>query len=109
MAELRIDVSDGRSPTVVVLRGDVELSTARRLRDTLAPIGPSADTDVVIDLRDASFLDGMGLGILLGAVNRMSEHGHVVLRWPSSQVRRLIDLQRLAPTVTIEEPPAAEA
>ena len=90
MAELRIDVSDTTSPTVVVLNGDVELSTAARLRDRLNAVAASGVSDVVVDLRDAVVVDATGLGILLFGVDRLSEHGHVVLRSPSLYLRELL-------------------
>lgn len=63
-----IDVAreaDGRS--VVVVSGDVDLHSGPELRDRLADLVEDEPRQVVIDLTDATFLDSMALGVLLGA------------------------------------------
>ena len=111
MSDLRVDVSGKRASTVVALTGDVDLSTAGYLRERLNAIAASGVTDVVVDLRDASFLDGTGLGILLGGIQRLSSGGHVTLRSPPPEVRELIDLTtpELQATISIEPSPPATA
>ena len=71
---LTIDVEREGAATVLVLRGDLDLSTAGQLRDALVEvIDDGART--VIDLEAVDFLDSAGLGILVGGLKRARTHG----------------------------------
>ena len=90
MGNLRVEISDTTTPTVIVLNGALDLDTARFLRDRFDLVVNSGVTDVVIDLRQVSFVDATGLGILLGGLRRLNEKGHVTVRSPPDEVRRFI-------------------
>src|SRR5437762_624239 len=102
MGELRVEISDTTTPTVIVLNGALDLDTARFLRDRFDLVVNSGVTDVVIDLRQVSFVDATGLGILLGGLRRLHEKGHVTVRSPPDEVRRFIDLTTFEGVVDIE-------
>ncbi len=60
---------------VVAASGEVDLATAPELRDRLdAAIGHGNDR-VVVDLRDVTFIDSTGLGMLIRAFNQCKERG----------------------------------
>jgi anti-sigma B factor antagonist len=61
--------------TVIVVGGEVDLFTAPDLK---AAIGQSLDAGrsrVVVDLTDTTFLDSSGLGVLVGALQRLRDRG----------------------------------
>ena len=66
MTDLNIDVERGET-TLVVLRGDLELTTAPELRECLVKVIDEG-ARVVIDLEAVGFLDSAGLGILGGGL-----------------------------------------
>ena len=71
---LTIDVSRHERTTLLVLRGDLDLSTAAQLREALVEvIGEGAR--IVIDMEALDFLDSAGLGILVGGLKRARTHG----------------------------------
>lgn len=61
------------------------------------------DRDCVIDLGGVSFIDSSGLGVLVGALKRYESTGHrVVLRSPSSGLKKVLDTTGLAGVFSIE-------
>lgn len=64
------------SRVVVTLRGALDASVAPRLRPLLWDlIDGQGNLDVVIDLRDVVVIDPEGIGLLMGASERMEQHG----------------------------------
>jgi anti-anti-sigma factor len=64
---LSIAVERHKDRLVVRLRGELDISTASGLANTLR----AANSEIVIDLADLTFLDASGLGVLAQA----EEHG----------------------------------
>ncbi|MEV6497554.1 STAS domain-containing protein [Streptomyces prunicolor] len=56
--------------TVVALRGEIDLLTARPLSERLDTQTADSCPDLVLDLRAVSFIDCAGLGVLCRARNR---------------------------------------
>jgi anti-sigma B factor antagonist len=92
-----IDVAheeDGRP--IVVVEGDVDLHTGPELRDRLAEIIDDNPRQIVIDLSAATFLDSMGLGVLLGAKKSLAAKGaRIDLIVSNPDIRRIFELTML--------------
>jgi len=74
---------------VVHVEGEIDLVTAPQLRTFLKAL----DGTVAIDLRDVAFLDSTGIGVLVGARNRLSAvGGGLVLFNPNSVVARTLEV-----------------
>lgn len=55
---------DGR--TILHLVGEIDVSTAPRVRDELSRVIADGSHDLIVDLSDVPFLDSTGLGVLVG-------------------------------------------
>jgi anti-sigma B factor antagonist len=95
--DFRIDEERPDARTVVVaIHGDADLHIAPELKNRLGEViddGPSA---IVLDLSDATFLDSMALGVLLGAMKRLRAKGgrfRVVV--PRAEIRRIFEMTLL--------------
>ena len=77
----------------VVARGEVDISTASRLRVELAD-AMNAASGVVIDLTEVTFMDSHGLRVLIEALVASEERSFVVSA-ASPNVRRLIRVSGL--------------
>ncbi|WP_157109951.1 anti-sigma F factor antagonist [Thermanaeromonas toyohensis] len=90
------------------IKGEVDLSTAERLRQELeASLDHARAHLLYLDLEGVSFMDSSGLGVILGRYRRLSQKGgKVVICRPQPQVRRLLDLSGLSKIIDIvgEEP-----
>lgn len=73
MAEFRLDVErTSESRAVVSVAGDVDLHSAPALRTRLTALASEGVTHVIVDLTEATFLDSMALGVLLGAKKHLA-------------------------------------
>src|SRR5882757_6937445 len=64
-ADLRISVSRGDAETVVSVNGDLDVSTATRLADTVNEELREPPSRIVLDLAGLTFCDSLGLGTLV--------------------------------------------
>jgi anti-sigma B factor antagonist len=75
----------GRTPPIVSLSGEIDLAQAPRVQEQLDRLADEGATTIVIDLRDATFLDSVALGVLVGALKRCRAAGgtvHLVVSEP---------------------------
>jgi anti-sigma B factor antagonist len=81
---------------VVTLAGEVDLSTAPALRERLASLIDGGASSIVVDLRQVSFMDSTGLGVLMGAHLRVRERaGELRLVAGEGPVLRVLTLAKL--------------
>ena len=86
-------VADVGDVHVVSLRGELDVSTVLGLEEYL--IGVSGST-VVIDLDQLTFMNSSGVAAIIGARNRILEHGdELVLARPQTNVRRVFEVTGL--------------
>ncbi|MGW2829640.1 STAS domain-containing protein [Streptomyces sp. NPDC001286] len=77
--------------TVMVLRGEIDLLTVPSLSARLDELTAGPCPDLVVDLRDVTFIDCSGLGMLCRARNRVMAHqGRLRLVTDSPEFRRLL-------------------
>jgi anti-anti-sigma factor len=94
--------------TVLVVEGELDLSTVDTLRDTLRSQEARAAT-VVLDLRRLAFIDSSGLSLVVAEQQRAREDGFrfVVAVGGAPAVQRLFELTGLQGTLTLVEDPDA--
>lgn len=95
---LSIDVSataDGRAQ-LFALGGSLDIATSPTLRAALMEAAERDNHEIVVDLTQLEFLDSTGLGALIGAHRRASEHaGSVRLVTHEGQILRLLRITGL--------------
>jgi anti-sigma B factor antagonist len=60
---------------VLQIAGEVDAYTAPQLRERLLDLAADGLVHVIADMRQVSFLDSTGLGVLVGGLKRFREHG----------------------------------
>lgn len=84
---------------VVMLYGQLDLSNAARVRESIANV---SGTTVAVDLSGLRFLDSSGIAALLGARNEIIQAGqNFELRGARGMVRRVLEVTGL--TFLLEE------
>jgi anti-sigma B factor antagonist len=94
--DLSVDIVDEGGTTVAHIRGEVDMATCERLRDSIEPyLGPRQT--VILDLSDITFMDSSMLHLLVQARGRLTEDGgSLVLRNPSDAARRLLEISEMS-------------
>jgi anti-sigma B factor antagonist len=94
---------DAADVPILAPTGDLDLNTSRDLGSRLAEMAGAPAGDAVLDLSGLSFIDSVGLGVVLKAVNRFSRQGkRLVLVVPDEgNIARLIDFSGARERVTI--------
>jgi anti-sigma B factor antagonist len=80
------------SVTTIYVQGEIDISTAERLRDAIEPhLGPAQT--IVLDLADVEFMDSSCLAVLVQARGALTaDGGSLLLRNPSEMARRIVSL-----------------
>jgi anti-sigma B factor antagonist len=104
-AWVRTHEVDGR--VIVTVGGEIDMQTAVGLDRAISSASRRA-LHVIVEMSEVSFVDSMGLGVLVGARNRAQEGGgSILLVSPPEAVRRLLtgtQLQRSFPVFdTLDE------
>jgi anti-sigma B factor antagonist len=96
---LRLDVAGDPDRPLVVVGGELDLATAPALRDRLLAVIDDGAVGITLDLRDVSFVDSSGLGVLVGAHKRLREAtgGSLTVVGPQDAVRKVFDITGLGP------------
>jgi anti-sigma B factor antagonist len=71
---LTIEVRHEQDYAVVTAAGEIDISTVIRLRERLFEMAASGHP-LVVDLKQVSFIDSVGLAVLVGTANRAAAHG----------------------------------
>jgi anti-sigma B factor antagonist len=106
---LRVTVDDREHYALVTVAGEVDVTTGSQLREPLHELVEQRKHRHVVDLREVTFLDSTGLGILVSDHKRLRDRDgslHVVVTTPGivSRVFRLTGVDRVVPLVeTVEE------
>src|SRR5450756_2584024 len=66
-ADLELSTRTEGGATVVVVRGEIDLSTVPQLSDQLDELINEDHVDLIIDMGGVGFIDSTGLGALVGA------------------------------------------
>ncbi|HYL26934.1 MAG TPA: STAS domain-containing protein [Candidatus Nitrosotalea sp.] len=96
--ELSIDLKteDGGATLLFKLRGSLDLATAPTVRAALSEATEKGGHNLIVDLTPLEFLDSTGLGVLIGAHRRASEHnGSLRLVVSDGPISRLLNITGL--------------
>lgn len=81
---------------VLAVHGQADLHTAPELRSALSQVIDAGAKGVVVDLSEATFIDSMTLGVLLGAVKRLRPSGGKVgVVCADPHIRRIFEITLL--------------
>ena len=90
--------------TVIKLLGELDVSQALEVRETVLPEVVLPDRAVLVDLSEVPFIDSSGISLLVGA-NREAEasSSHFVVVAPSDACRYVLELTRTDRILRIAE------
>ena len=81
----------------VTVRGDIDLTTVGELSRQLSAAARDEERDVVVDLRDVTFLDSTGVRALVDAYKEAERKGHEMsVSGARSWVAKMLELTGVA-------------
>lgn len=103
---MRVSTRPIGSVLVVYVSGELDLNTAPDFR---AAVEEQLDArpdlaNIVLVLRDVTFIDSSGLGVILGRYKRLRAHGgRLVAVSPSPHARKVFELSGLSSIIPVSE------
>jgi len=94
--DLAVQVDDRDGWAVAHVHGDVDMTTAPRLREQVIDVVVRGQPNVVLDLQGVDFIDSTGLGVVIGLLKRTrSQGGDLRLVSTRSALRKVLELTAL--------------
>jgi anti-sigma B factor antagonist len=94
---LDVETSARDDVSIVTLRGEIDVYTAPRLRQTLIDLVDAGRTNIVVDMEKVDFLDSTGLGVLVGGLKRVKDReGSLKLVATQDRILKIFDITGLA-------------
>jgi anti-sigma B factor antagonist len=90
MEEFRIESVRNERHAVLIVSGELDACTGRRLQAELGELAASGVDRVVLDLRRLSFIDSFGLGVIVAAKKRLSQEGNSLCLVAETTQRNLV-------------------
>lgn len=94
--DLRLEVSERGSWSVLEVGGEIDVATAPRLREQLIALVNDEKYRIVVDLEAVDFIDSTGLGVLIGALKRVRTHeGDLALVCTEPRILKVFEITGL--------------
>lgn len=89
----------------VTVNGEIDHHSAKALREEIdATLISKKPQTLILDLKDVSFMDSSGLGLILGRYTKMKElGGHLKISNPSAGAARVLRLAAADKIIPIEQ------
>jgi anti-sigma B factor antagonist len=92
VADLELESRPSADGASVVVRGEIDMASAPKLRDVLNRLVDDGSNRIVLDCRGLEFLDSSGIGVLIAVRKRLGDDGALTLQSPPAHVRKVLDL-----------------
>ena len=96
---LHVERSGTPDAPVVLISGEIDVSTAPMVRDALDAALDGGARRLTLDLAGVGFVDSSGLGVLVGALRRLQEErdGRLLVDNVQEPVRKVFEITGLGP------------
>jgi anti-sigma B factor antagonist len=102
--DLEVDVQEQDRWSVVSLRGEIDVYTAPRLRQSLIDLVEAGKTDILVDMSKVDFLDSTGLGVLVGGLKRVkAQDGSLEIVATQDKILKIFEITGLSKVFPIHD------
>jgi anti-sigma B factor antagonist len=95
--KFKVETEINNGLCTVFLAGELDLSVAPEFRQVMEPLVGDTDLDLTINLKDLTYIDSTGIGILLSILK--ARHGmssHFLVQEVPQQIQKLFDMTGIA-------------
>ena len=105
--DLIVSVTVAEPEVFVTVAGEIDMYTVGRLATAIEEQLPDHPDRIVVDLSGVTLCDSMGLGTLV-LLNRSAQRARsrLILRRPSANLRRLLEITGVGNALDVEDAPA---
>ena len=95
--DIKVNVREAQGDTYVVdLNGEIDVYTSPKVKDAIGDLIDKGHYNLVINLEKVRYIDSTGLGVLIGGLKRVREHGGTVnLVCTNPQIKKMFDITGL--------------
>jgi anti-sigma B factor antagonist len=95
--DIKVNVREAKGDSSIVdLSGEIDVYTSPKLKDAVGGLIDRGVYNLVINLEKVRYIDSTGLGVLIGGLKRVREHGGSVnLVCTNPQIKKIFDITGL--------------
>ena len=95
--DIKVNVREAQGESYVVdLNGEIDVYTSPKVKDAIGDLIDKGHYNLVINLEKVRYIDSTGLGVLIGGLKRVREHGGTVnLVCTNPQIKKIFDITGL--------------
>ncbi|MDQ2872569.1 MAG: STAS domain-containing protein [Candidatus Eremiobacteraeota bacterium] len=95
--DIKVNVREAQGDSYVVdLNGEIDVYTSPKVKDAIGDLIDKGHYNLVINLEKVRYIDSTGLGVLIGGLKRVREHGGTVnLVCTNPQIKKIFDITGL--------------
>jgi anti-sigma B factor antagonist len=95
--DIKVNVRETQGDTYVVdLNGEIDVYTSPKVKDAIGELIDKGHYNLVINLEKVRYIDSTGLGVPIGGLKRVREHGGTVnLVCTNPQIKKIFDITGL--------------
>ena len=95
--DIKVHVRESEDDAYVVeLGGEIDVYTSPKVKDAITELIAQGHYNLVINLEKVRYIDSTGLGVLIGGLKRVREHGGTVnLVCTNPQIKKIFDITGL--------------
>ena len=102
--DLELETTEQNGKSVLTVRGEIDVYTAPRLRQTIVDLVEAGARDIVVDMEQVDFLDSTGLGVLVEGLKRVrSRQGDLALVATQDKILKIFDITGLSKAFQIHD------
>jgi anti-sigma B factor antagonist len=95
--DIKVNVREAQGDTYIVdLNGEIDVYTSPKVKDAIGDLIDKGHYNLIINLEKVRYIDSTGLGVLIGGLKRVREHGGTVnLVCTNPQIKKIFDITGL--------------
>jgi anti-sigma B factor antagonist len=99
---VKIDINELSDKKIVTVSGEIDAYTAPKLREALVSLTDEQKPNIVVNLKNVSYMDSTGLGVFVGLLKGVrKEGGQLKLVELTDRLERLFSITGLSDIIDI--------
>jgi len=95
--DIKVNIREAKGDSYIVdLNGEIDVYTSPKVKDAVGDLIDKGHYNLIINLEKVRYIDSTGLGVLIGGLKRVREHGGTVnLVCTNPQIKKIFDITGL--------------